>query len=193
MENDQLTIALDAKKQEIKEKLEGLAQRRKEIFQKDRNSWTQGFACDLYLKECEQKKHRALEKYRREQKNNAAKRQEIVQLKKKIQKLKFRQEELQKKIGKYKRFEEFLQKIFDALPSTEYGYLAYGEDSLVKTLIKRHRTLVTEKERLLRKLSVQQYSLQETLHEFRVLQEEYNTAQYVMLFQHFYESLSKPI
>lgn len=50
----------------------------------------QGFACDVYLKECEQKKHRAFEKFRQEQKINAAKRLEIFKLKKEIQKLKVR-------------------------------------------------------------------------------------------------------
>ncbi|KAH0620402.1 hypothetical protein JD844_020810 [Phrynosoma platyrhinos] len=168
-ECDRITLELNLKKEDFKEKLERLALRREDLNQKNDNNRAHALEFDIYLKECEQKKRRAIEKYKEERKLKSVKRHEIHALKQELKKLKIRQLELQKKMVKYKKFEEFLQKMVDILPSTEYAYLRNQEESVVRTLIKRHRTLMTENRNLLKRLSILQYALQETRHEFAML------------------------
>ncbi|XP_042299677.1 uncharacterized protein CCDC197 [Sceloporus undulatus] len=180
-ECDRIIAELNLKKEKFKEKFEQLALRREELNQKDDNNRAHALEFEIYLKECEQKKQRAIAKYKEEQKIKSVKRQEIHALKQELKKLKIRQQALQKKMVKYKKIEDFLQKMADMLPSTEYAYLRNKEESIVRTLIKRHRTLMTENRNLLKHLSILQYALEETRHEFAVLQEEYNTQKYMLI------------
>ncbi|XP_060610870.2 uncharacterized protein CCDC197 [Anolis sagrei] len=180
-ECDQMTVELNAKKQEFKERLELLAKQSGELNQKGQKSRTHALGFDFYLQECEKKKERYLEKFKRERKLNLIKRHEIMKLKEEIKKLKARHQKLRKKIAKYKIIANFLQKVVNILPSSEYAYLGYQEDSIVRALIERHMTLVTENRNLLTHLSVLQYELEKLQHEFAVLQEEQNTRKYMLI------------
>ncbi|XP_008108449.2 uncharacterized protein CCDC197 isoform X1 [Anolis carolinensis] len=180
-ECDQMTVELNAKKQEFKEKLELLTKRSGELNQKGQKFRAHALGFEFYLQECEKKKQRYVEKFKTERKLNLIKRHEIIKLKEEIKKLQARKQKLQKKIAKYKNIANFLQKVVNILPSSEYAYLGYQEDSVVRALIERHLTLVTENRNLLNHLCVLQYELEELQHEFAVLQEEQNIHKYMLI------------
>ncbi|ETE62616.1 hypothetical protein L345_11626, partial [Ophiophagus hannah] len=164
--NDIITADLAAKKQDIDTRMEKVAQHREELQQKYQNA-----KCDL-------KKKRALAKYKIEQTNNALKRQEIHTLKRELQKLKVRQQELQKKIDKYKSYEHFLKKIVNLLPPDFWGY---KEDSVIKTLTQRHKALFSTNQNLKKYLLIQEENIEISHHKRAVTQEEHNTMRFVLI------------
>ncbi|KAL7992645.1 hypothetical protein Chor_016901, partial [Crotalus horridus] len=167
--DDIITAELIAKKQDIKMRMERVAQCREELQQKDQNA-----KCDL-------KKEHPVAKYKIEQKNNVLKRQKIHTLKREIQKLKFRQHELQKKIAKYKCYGYFLKKIVNMLPPDFWGY---QEDAVIKTLTQRHKTLFSINQKLKNHLFSQEENIETIHHKSAAIQEEHNTMRFVMLPDH---------
>ncbi|KAG8126451.1 hypothetical protein E2320_021596 [Naja naja] len=139
---------------------------------------TQAYGFQIYLQECDLKKERELAKYKIEQTNNALKRQEIHTLKRELQKLKVRQQELQKKIDQYKSYEHFLKKIVNLLPLDFWGY---KEDSVIKTLTQRHKALFSTNQNLKKCLLTQEENIEISHHKHAVTQEEHNTMRFVML------------
>nr|XP_056707810.1 uncharacterized protein CCDC197 [Euleptes europaea] len=178
VEHDQVTAELIAKRQEFKKQMEMLAERRAEFALKEEASRAQALKFDRYLKECEQKKERAMKKYQNERKLNQTKKNEIHKLKEELKELRVRQQKLQKKVAKCKVYEDFLLKLIEALPA---NYLECGEDSLITALIKRHETLVTANQNLTKNLSSLLHNLEKTQHEIGTLQEEHDTAKVMLI------------
>ncbi|XP_026534937.1 uncharacterized protein CCDC197 [Notechis scutatus] len=176
--NDIITADLAAKKQDIEMRIERVAQYREELQQKDQNHRTQAYGFQIYLQDCDLKKEHALAKYKIEQTNNALKKQEIHTLKRELQKLKVRQQELQKKIDKYKSYEHFLKKIVNLLPP---DFLEHKEDSVIKTLTQRHKALFSTNQNLKKRLFIQEENIEISHHKRAVTQEEHNTMRFVML------------
>ncbi|XP_039221813.1 uncharacterized protein CCDC197 isoform X2 [Crotalus tigris] len=176
--DDIITAELIAKKQDIKMRMERVAQCREELQQKDQNNRTQAYGFQIYLQECDLKKEHPVAKYKIEQKNNALKRQKIHTLKREIQKLKFRQHELQKKIAKYKCYGYFLKKIVNMLPPDFWGY---QEDAVIKTLTQRHKTLFSINQKLKNHLFSQEENIETIHHKSAAIQEEHNTMRFVLI------------
>ncbi|XP_061468800.1 uncharacterized protein CCDC197 [Rhineura floridana] len=180
-ENEKFSAELAAKKQEFQEKMEVLAQRRGALEQKDQENKAQALEFDVYLKECQLKKARAFQKYHQEQKRQAMKRRELFKLKKELKKLNVRLQELRKKMAKYKKYEDFLQNVINALLPGEYNFLGGVEDSVVKALIKRHKALCDANQNLMKNLSTQLYNLEKTQSELNNLHEEHSTATVMLI------------
>ncbi|CAI5764451.1 Hypothetical predicted protein [Podarcis lilfordi] len=178
IENEQASAELTAKKQEFKERMEVLAQRREALEQKDQDRKNRILEFDAYIKECHQKKERVIQLYHQEHALKALKKREVFKLKKELKKLQVRKKELQKKMAKYKSFEDFLKKVTATFTP---GFLGYPEDSMVEALIKRHKTLLEENQSLMKNLSIQQCHIEETQKELGILREEYNTTTFVLL------------
>ncbi|XP_070787627.1 uncharacterized protein CCDC197 [Pituophis catenifer annectens] len=176
--NDIITADLIAKKQDVKMRMERVADCREELQEKDQNNRAQAHGFRIYLRECDHKKKRALAKYKVEQTNNALKRKEIHTLKRELQKLKVRQQELQKKIAKYKSYEHFLKKIVNLLPPDFWGY---QEGSAIKTLTQRHKTLFSINQNLKNHLLSQEKNIEIIHHKSAATQEEHNTMRYVLI------------
>ncbi|XP_077179669.1 uncharacterized protein CCDC197 [Paroedura picta] len=187
VEHDQVTAELIAKRQEFKKQMEMLAKRSAEFALKEEASRVRALKFDRYLKECEQKKERAVKKYHNEQKLNQAKKNEIYKLKEELKELRIRQQKLQGKVAKCKVYEDFLLKLIEALPA---HYLECGEESLIRALIKRHETLVTANQNLTKNLSTLLHNLETNQHEFGTLKEKHDTAK-VMLISKLSELQSK--
>ncbi|KAM6463324.1 uncharacterized protein CCDC197 isoform 1-T3 [Liasis olivaceus] len=164
--------------QEFKERMETVAQHREKLYQKDQNNRTQAYGFQVYLEEHDLKKKRALEKYKSEQEYNALKRQEINNLKRELKKLKIRQKELQKKLDKYKSYEHFLKKIVNMLPPEFWGY---QEDSVIKTITQRHKTLFSANQSLKKHLFTQQENIEKIHHEHAAVQDEHSTMRFVLI------------
>ncbi|XP_058018589.1 coiled-coil domain-containing protein 42 homolog [Ahaetulla prasina] len=176
--NDIVTADLIAKKHDVKMRMDRVAECREELQQKDQNNRAQALGFQIYLQDCDHKKERALAKHKIEQTNNALKRKEIRRLKRELQKLKVRQQELQKKIAKYKSYEHFLKKIVNLLPPDFWGY---QEDSVIKTLTQRHKTLSSINQNLKNRLLSQEENVEIMHHKCAATQEEHNTMRFVML------------
>ncbi|XP_053115126.1 uncharacterized protein CCDC197 isoform X2 [Hemicordylus capensis] len=177
-EHGRVTAELIAKRQEFKEQMEALARRRGELTQKEQNNRAEALKFDIYLKDCELKKKRAIKKFQTEQKVTEIKKREIQNLKEELKKLKIRQETLHKKVAKYKRYEDFLQKIVSTCPVNS---LEFDADSVVGTLMKRHQTLLTTNQTLTANLSFLLNNLQESQREVGILQEEHDTAKIMLI------------
>ncbi|XP_033029255.1 uncharacterized protein LOC117060815 [Lacerta agilis] len=180
-ENEQASAELTAKKQEFKERMEVLAQRREALEQKDQDRKNRILEFDAYIKECNQKKERVIQLYHQEHTLKVLKRREIFKLKKELKKLQVRKKELQKKMAKYKSVEDFMKKVAATFPPASLGY---PEDSVVEALIKRHKSLFEENQSLVKNLSIQQCHIEETQKELGSLREEHNTASFVMFTEH---------
>nr|XP_028587313.1 coiled-coil domain-containing protein 42 homolog [Podarcis muralis] len=178
IENEQASAELTAKKQEFKERMEALVQRREALEQKDQDRKNRILEFDEYIKECHQKKERVIQLYHQEHALKALKKREVFKLKKELKKLQVRKKELQKKMAKYKSFEDFLKKVTATFTP---GFLGYPEDSMVEALVKRHKTLFEENQSLMKNLSIQQCHIEETQKELGILREEYNTTTFVLL------------
>ncbi|XP_060118108.1 uncharacterized protein CCDC197 [Heteronotia binoei] len=178
VEHDRVTVELIAKRQEFKQQMEMLAKRSAEFALKEEASRARALKFDRYLKECEQKKERAMKKYQNERKLIQIKKNEIHKLKEELKELRMRQQKLQEKVAKCKVYEDFLLKLIEALPT---NYLEYGEDSLIGALIKRHETLMIANQNLTKNLSMLLHDLEKTQHELGTLQEEHDTTKIVLI------------
>ncbi|XP_066468308.1 uncharacterized protein CCDC197 isoform X2 [Tiliqua scincoides] len=176
-EHDWVTAKLIQKKQEFREQMEALAHRREEFIRKEQDSRMKALDFDLYLQNCELKRQRALKKYQRERELIKIKKREIRKLKEELKELKVRLEKLHKKVAKYKQHEDFLQKITRMWPT---NYSESGADSVVSSLIKRHRTLLTAKQTLTANLSSLQQDLEKNQREFGILRKEHDTAKVLL-------------
>ncbi|XP_048339433.1 uncharacterized protein CCDC197 isoform X2 [Sphaerodactylus townsendi] len=178
IEHDQITAELIAKREEFKKRMEKLAERNAEFALKEEASRAHALKFDRYLKECEQKKERAMKKYQDEQKLNKIKKNEIHKLKEELKELSVRQQKLQKKVAKCKVYEIFLLKLIEALPA---NYLECGGNSLIKALVQRHETLLTANHHLTKNLSSLEYNLEKTQHELGTFQEEHDTMKVILI------------
>ncbi|XP_054827834.1 uncharacterized protein CCDC197 [Eublepharis macularius] len=178
VEHDQVTAELIAKRQEFQKQMEKLAQRSAEFSLKEEAGRARALKFDRYLKDCEQKKERAMKKYQNEQKLNQIKKSEIHKLKEELKELRVRQQKLQRKVAKCKVYEDFLRKLIEALPA---NYLECGEESLIRALIKRHETLMTANQNLTENLSSLLHNLERSRQEFGTLQEEHDTAKVMLI------------
>ncbi|XP_070595637.1 uncharacterized protein CCDC197 [Erythrolamprus reginae] len=176
--NEVATADLLAKKKDIKMRLERVAECREELQQKDQNNraWANGL--QIFFKESDQKNERVLTKYKLEQKGNALRRKEIRTLKKELQTMKARQQELQTELAKYKTYERFLRNIVNLLPPDFWGY---QESSVIRTLTHRHMALFSTNQDLKNHLSSQEENLEIAHQKCAAAEEEHNTMRFVLI------------
>nr|XP_034953011.1 myosin-7-like [Zootoca vivipara] len=178
IENEQASAELTAKKQEFKERMEALAQRREALEQKDQDRKNRILEFDAYIQECRQKKERVIQLFHEEHRLKALKKREVFKLKKELKKLQVRKKKLQKKMAKYKSLQDFLKEVTATIRP---DFLGYPEDSVVEALIKRHKTLFEENQSLRKNLSTQQCHIEETQKELESLREEHNITTFMLL------------
>ncbi|XP_050809276.1 uncharacterized protein CCDC197 isoform X2 [Gopherus flavomarginatus] len=172
VEVDRVTAELIAKRQEFKERMEAVAQRRAQFAKKQQDSRNQALKFDKFLKESDVKRRRALQKYQAEVKMNEIKQREIDKLVAELEKLKVRQQKLQKKVAKQKVYEDFLLKVIDQLPD---NYPKYGADSVIGAIIRRHETLSATNQTLIKNLITLSDDFEKSQHDLETLQREHDT------------------
>ncbi|XP_019374174.1 PREDICTED: uncharacterized protein LOC109298497 isoform X2 [Gavialis gangeticus] len=141
-------------------------------------SRTQALKFDKFLKDTAVKRQCAVQKYQVEAKLNEMKEREINKLVAELEKLRVRQQKLQKKVEKYKVYEDFLLKITDKLPD---NYLEYGEESLVRAIIRRHETLSATNQSLIKNLIALSDDYEKGQHDLEALQREHDTRKLMLI------------
>ncbi|XP_026507301.1 uncharacterized protein CCDC197 [Terrapene carolina triunguis] len=177
VEVDRVTAELIAKRQEFKERMEAVAQRRAQFAKKQQDSRNQTLKFDKFLKESDVKRRRALQKYQAEVKMNEIKQREIDKLVAELEKLKVRQQKLQKKVAKQKVYEDFLLKVIDQLPD---NYLEYGADSVIGA-IRRHETLSATNQTLIKNLITLSDDFEKSQRDLETLQREHDTTKLMLI------------
>ncbi|XP_034623941.1 uncharacterized protein CCDC197 isoform X2 [Trachemys scripta elegans] len=177
VEVDRVTAELIAKRQEFKERMEAVAQRRAQFAKKQQDSRNQALKFDKFLKESDVKRRRALQKYKAEVKMNEIKQREIDKLVAELEKLKVRQQKLQKKVAKQKVYEVFLLKVIDQLPD---NYLEYGTDSVIGA-IRRHETLSATNQTLIKNLITVSDDFEKSQRDLETLQREHDTTKLMLI------------
>ncbi|XP_050809275.1 uncharacterized protein CCDC197 isoform X1 [Gopherus flavomarginatus] len=178
VEVDRVTAELIAKRQEFKERMEAVAQRRAQFAKKQQDSRNQALKFDKFLKESDVKRRRALQKYQAEVKMNEIKQREIDKLVAELEKLKVRQQKLQKKVAKQKVYEDFLLKVIDQLPD---NYPKYGADSVIGAIIRRHETLSATNQTLIKNLITLSDDFEKSQHDLETLQREHDTTKLMLI------------
>ncbi|XP_019337193.2 uncharacterized protein CCDC197 isoform X1 [Alligator mississippiensis] len=178
IEVDRVTAELIAKRQEFRERMKAVARRRAEFTKKQQDCRTQALKFDKFLKDTAVKRRCAVQKYQAEAKLNEMKEREINKLVAELEKLRVRQQKLQKKVEKYKVYEDFLLKITDKLPD---NYLEYGEESLVRAIIRRHETLSTTNQSLIKNLIALSDDYEKGQHDLEALQREHDTRKLMLI------------
>ncbi|CAM2116227.1 uncharacterized protein CCDC197 isoform X1 [Caretta caretta] len=180
VEADRVTAELIAKRQEFKERMEAVAQRRAQFAKKQQDSRNQALKFDKFLTESNVKRRRALQKYQAEVKTNEIKQTEIDKLVAELEKLKVRQKKLQKKVAKQKVYEDFLLKIIDQLPD---NYLEYGADSVIGAIIRRHEMLSATNQTLIKNLITLSDDFEKSQHGLETLQWEHDTTKLMLIWE----------
>ncbi|XP_043405105.1 uncharacterized protein CCDC197 isoform X2 [Chelonia mydas] len=180
VEADRVTAELTAKRQEFKERMEAVAQRKAQFAKKQQDSRNQALKFDKFLKESNVKRRRALQKYQAEVKMNEIKQREIDKLVAELEKLKVRQKKLQKKVAKQKVYEDFLLKIIDQLPD---NYLEYGADSVIGAIIRRHEMLSATNQTLIKNLITLSDDFEKSQHDLETLQREHDTTKLMLIWE----------
>ncbi|XP_064599610.1 uncharacterized protein LOC135466163 [Liolophura sinensis] len=137
VEIEQVQYELACKRQEFKERMDMCTHHQIEVQKKQQQMKDRVAKFEKFIKENEAKRRRAIEKYQAEVKMKEQKTNECAALLEQLEELNDRHRYLQKKLASYKKYEDYLLQVIDAMPE---DYIPSSEDKL-KGLMMRHRTL----------------------------------------------------
>ncbi|XP_006133738.1 uncharacterized protein CCDC197 [Pelodiscus sinensis] len=178
VEFDHVTAELIAKRREFKERMEAVAKQRAQFAKKQQDSRNQALKFDKFLKENDVKRRRALQKCQAEVKINEIKQREIDKLVAELEKLKVRQQNLQKKAAKHKVYEDFLLKMIDLLPDNDLGC---GADLVIGAVIRRHDMLLSTNQTLIKNSIALSDDYEKSQRDLETLLREHDTTKLMLI------------
>ncbi|XP_041353040.1 cilia- and flagella-associated protein 73-like [Gigantopelta aegis] len=137
VEVQQVHADLEKKRQDFRERMDACAKRQVEIQKKQQRMKDRVEKFEKFIQENEAKRRRAIQKYQQEVKLRMQKDSDLKVLLAQLEELHDRHKYLKNKLAKYKKYEDFLMQVIDAMPE---DYLPPSEDK-VKGMMMRHRTL----------------------------------------------------
>ncbi|XP_076464396.1 coiled-coil domain-containing protein 42 homolog [Babylonia areolata] len=169
VEVEKVDVELEAKRHEFRSRMEACAQRQVEVQKKQQRMKDRVSKFEKFIQENEAKRRRAIQKYQQEVKLKDQKISEYDLLLEQLEELKARHEYLANKLVKYKKFEEYLMRVIEAMPE---DYLPSSEDK-VKGLMMRHRTLSESNMDLIENVEFMQDELEKIKGELETMKQEH--------------------
>lgn len=169
VEVERVDVDLEAKRHEFRQRMETCAQRQVEVQKKQQRMKDRVSKFEKFIQENEAKRRRAIQKYQQEVRLNDQKTSEYDQLLEQLEELKARHAYLADKLVKYKKFQDYLMRVIEAMPE---DYLPSSEDK-VKGLMMRHRTLSESNLDLIKNVEVMQDQVEEIKQELEALKQEH--------------------
>jgi len=169
VEVDKVNAQLEAKRHEFKQRMEMCAHRQIQVQKKQQQMKDRVSKFEKFIQENEAKRRRAIQKFQQEVKLREQKALEFSSLYDQLQNFKNRHSMLELRLKAYKIFEEYLQRVIEAMPE---DYLPSSEDK-VKGLMMRHRTLSESNKGLINNLEEMTDELETSKKELDVMKQEY--------------------
>ncbi|KAL8622933.1 hypothetical protein ACOMHN_027054 [Nucella lapillus] len=169
VEVEKVDVELEAKRHEFRSRMEACSQRQVEVQKKQQRMKDRVSKFEKFIQENEAKRRRAVQKYQQEVKLKDQKISEYDLLLEQLEELKARHEYLSDKLIKYKKFEEYLMRVIEAMPE---DYLPSSEDK-VKGLMMRHRTLSESNLDLIENVEFMQDELEKTKGRLETLKQDH--------------------
>ncbi|XP_068435998.1 uncharacterized protein CCDC197 isoform X2 [Clinocottus analis] len=170
-ELDTVDQQLTLKRQEFKNRMEVLAQRRSELELKQKQTRERGMKFEKFVAENEVKRRRALQKYETALELNISKQREIEDLTDQLKQLRARQQVLKKRMSKYKIYEDYLMKTMDHFPST---FLDNGSESSVMPIIRHHENLSITSRELLQRLESMEEEVEQGQQQLLIMKQKHS-------------------
>ncbi|KAK7468099.1 hypothetical protein BaRGS_00036682 [Batillaria attramentaria] len=170
VEVERVDVELEAKRHEFRQRMEACAQRQVEVQKKQQRMKDRVSKFEKFIQENEAKRRRAIQKYQQEVKLKDQKTSEYEQLLEQLEELKARHAYLANRLVKYKKFEDYLMRVIEAMPE---DYLPSSEDK-VKGLMMRHRTLSESNQDLIKNVEYMVDKLEELKQELESLKQEHD-------------------
>ncbi|KAK9533651.1 hypothetical protein VZT92_008756 [Zoarces viviparus] len=170
-ELDNVNQQLALKRQEFKNRVEALAQRRSELEQKQQQTKEMVMKFETFVAKKEVKRRRALKNYEAALELNISKQREIEDLTDHLKQLRARKLVLKERMSKYKIYEDYLMKTIDHFPST---YLDHGAESLVTPIIRRHEILSITHRQLLQRLGRLEEEVEQGQQQLLIMKQEHS-------------------
>ncbi|XP_028251649.1 uncharacterized protein CCDC197 [Parambassis ranga] len=170
-ELEEVDKRLGLKRQDFRNCVEALAQRRSELEIKQQQTKEKVMKFERFVAENEAKRRRALKKCEESRQQNILKQRDIEDLTEQLKQLRVRKQLLKKRITKYKIYEDYLMKTLDFLPSS---YHDNGSESLVMPIICRHETLTIIHQELWQKLRRMEKEVEQGQRQLQNMKEEYS-------------------
>ncbi|XP_042356492.1 coiled-coil domain-containing protein 42 homolog [Plectropomus leopardus] len=170
-ELEEVNQQLALKRQEFKNRVEALAQRRSELEIKLQQTKERAVKFEKFVAENEVKRSQALKKYEAARDLNASKQREIEDLTEQLKQLKVRQQVLKDRMAKYKIYEDYLMKTLDYFPNT---HLDNGSESLVMPIIRRHETLSITHRELLQRLGRLEEEVEQGQRQLQIMKQDHS-------------------
>ncbi|XP_049596417.1 uncharacterized protein CCDC197 [Syngnathus scovelli] len=149
VELDEVNNLLALKREEFKQNVEELAQRKSELQIKYQETKEKIQKFEKFLSDNELKSNQAVQQNKEVQEHNLMKQHELEELTKQMQQLRAKRLVLKERLSKYKIYEDFLMKTLDYLPN---GHHETDSEYAVMPIIRRHETLCFTHQQLLRRL-----------------------------------------
>jgi len=169
VEVERVDVELEAKRHEFRARMEACSQRQVEVQKKQQRMKDRVSKFEKFIAENESKRRRAMQKYQQEVKIKDQKSSEYDMLLEDLEELKTRHDHLVGKVNRYKKFEEYLNKVIESMPE---DYLPSSEDK-VKGLMMRHRTLSESNKDLVENVESMQDELEDIKHRLESLKQDH--------------------
>ncbi|XP_022045054.2 coiled-coil domain-containing protein 42 like-2 [Acanthochromis polyacanthus] len=162
---------LALKRQEFKESVEALAQRRSELEEKQQQTKEKVMKFEKFVAENELKRRRMLKTCEATREQNILKKREIEDLTEQLKHLRVRKQVLKERMTKYKIYEDYLMKTLENLPG---NYLDNGSESLVMPIIRRHETLSITHQELLQRFGRMEEQVEQGHRQLQNMKQEHS-------------------
>ncbi|XP_046582306.1 cilia- and flagella-associated protein 73-like [Haliotis rubra] len=170
VEVEKVQADLEEKRYEFKKRMEACSQRQIHVQKKQQQMKDRVSKFEKFIQENEAKRRRALQKYQQEVRLRIQKTSEFDLLLQQLEDLKARHRFLKEQLVQYKKYEEYLLRVIDAMPE---DYLPSSEDKL-KGLMMRHRTLSESNKDLVNNLVAMEDELEHLKLKLDEMSQEHN-------------------